>query len=322
MKCIFLDGSSLEPDDLDIARLKASCSEFKFYNETSKTDLPARVQSADIIITNKFVIDESVINMAPRLKCIAVSATGTNNVDLEAARSRGIAVTNVQGYGSNTVAQHAMTLILALSTNLINYVQDVRSGAWARHHLFCLLNHPIQDLAGKHLVIVGSGEIGQALAKIADGFDMKVSFSASLRPETAAKAGAGSRLPLSRLLPDADVISLHCPLTEHTRNLIDAKALSTMKPSALLINTARGGLVDEQALVDALKDGQIGGAGFDVLTAEPPKNGNPLVDNILPNLIVTPHCAWGSREARQRMVDDIALSINAFIKGEKRSRVV
>lgn len=321
MKCVFLDFASISPEDLDLSRLQGSCRNFDFYDETSRRELLDRISSAEILVTNKVIINAEAIAAATRLKCIVVTATGTNNIDLDAAKLGNIVVSNVRNYGSNTVAQHAMTLILALSTNLLNYIDDVQSGEWATNDTFGLLNHPIQDLAGKHLVIVGSGAIGQAMAKIAHGFDMQVSFSASLRADSSERDRDDDRLPLAELLPAADILSLHLPLTPETTDLISTKEFLLMKRSALVINTARGGLVNEKALVAALDEGLIAGAGFDVLTEEPPKNGNPLIDTKRPNLIVTPHCAWGSREARQRLLDDVAASIEAFIDGEPRNRV-
>jgi len=319
MKGVFLDSDSIAPFDLNMKALDSSLNNLTFYPSTLPEQRLERIGDAQVIITNKIQISAELMQAATHLKLILVAATGANNIDLDAAKARGIAVANVRGYGPATVAQHTFALILALSTNLINYTEDVRQGRWSNNHFFCLLHHPITELAGKNLVIVGYGEIGKAVAQAAAGFDMNVLIADSLREGTSVDH---TRQPLAELLPIADVLSIHCPLTPQTHNLIDAKAIACMKPSALLINVSRGGLVDETALFNALKQGQIAGAGVDVLTTEPPAQGNPLIDEALPNLIVTPHCAWGSREARQRLVDEMVLNLHAFLNHQSRNRLV
>jgi len=319
MKGVFLDTDSIAPTDLNTLALQNSLDGWTFYPSTLAGQQLERIKDADVVITNKIQINAELMQAATRLKLILVAATGANNIDLTAAKKHGIAVANVRGYGPATVAQHTFALILALSTNLINYAESVKQGRWSKNHFFCLLHHPITELAGKNLLIVGYGEIGKAVAQAAKGFGMHIMIAQSLRESAPIDQ---TRKPLTELLPLADVVTLHCPLTPETNNLLDAKALASMKPSALLINVSRGGLVNETALVTALKNKQIAGAGVDVLTVEPPANGNPLIDDPLPNLIVTPHCAWGSREARQRLVDEMALNLQAFLNDQPRNRLV
>lgn len=331
MKGVFLDTDSIAPGDLDLTKLEQMLTDCTYHASTLDAERLERVRDAEVVITNKIIIDAPVIKAAKKLRLILVAATGANNIDLEAAKNAGIAVANVRGYGPATVAQHTFALILALATNLLNYASDVAHGRWSSSHFFCLLHHPIVELSGKNMVIVGYGEIGQAVAQAARGFGMNVLVAESLKDESKSSTVDSSsstvnstvqRQPLSELLPIADVVSLHCPLTVKTENLIDAEALATMKPSALLVNVARGGLVDELALIEALKKQSIAGAGVDVLTNEPPSMDHALLREKLPNLIVTPHSAWGSQEARQRLVNEMALNIDAFIKGEQRNRLV
>ena len=261
-----------------------------------------------------------LMDAAPRLRLICIAATGTNNVDLDAARERGIAVTNVTGYGTRSVVQHVFAILLGWATRLWEQHQAVRAGDWSRGTHFCLLgedfDQPMRELAGLRLGIVGHGELGQAVARAAEAFGMEVLLAE--RPGASPRPG---RLPLHALLPRVDVLSLHCPLTDATRNLIGAAELALMRPDALLINTARGGIVDEQALADALRAGTIGAAAVDTLTSEPPPPYHPLLAADIPNLIVTPHAAWASRESRQRLVDGVAENIRAFIAGGSRNRV-
>lgn len=322
MKGVFLDSDSIAPEDLDLSKLEQMLTQCSYYPSTSQAERLERVMDAEVVITNKIPIDAPLIEAAKQLRLILVAATGANNIDLEAAKKAGVAVANVRGYGPATVAQHTFSLILALATNLMNYTRDVAQGRWSRNHFFCLLHHPIMELSGKNMVIVGYGEIGQAVAKAARGFGMNVLVAESLNPDTDVPSSTVERHTLSELLPIADVISMHCPLTPQTENLIDTEALAAMKPTAFLINVARGGLVDEQALLEALKTQRLGGAGIDVLTSEPPATDHPLLKEALPNLIVTPHSAWGSREARQRLVDEMAMNIDAFVKGVQRNRLV
>lgn len=311
MKAVFLDYESLDQHDLDLSALEASFDTLSLYPSTSQAQLLERVQHADVIISNKVIVDAATIQQCPNLKLILISATGTNNIDLIQARAQGIVVCNCQGYGTSAVAQHTLTLMLALATSLLQYDRAVQQGQWNKSPIFCLLDFPIIELEGKTLGILGYGELGQAVAKLAEAFGMKVLVgSLPNRPSDS------SRIPFAALLPQVDFLSLHCPLTEDTRDLIDAKAFDAMKPSAFLINCARGGIVNEQALADALVQGKIAGAATDVLTVEPPKEGNVLLDSHLPNLIVTPHSAWGSVDARQRIVKQMVENAEAFKAGQ------
>jgi glycerate dehydrogenase len=267
-------------------------------------------------VTNKVVVDRAVMTACPGLRLICVAATGTNNVDLVAARERGVAVCNVTGYATPSVVQHVLALMLALATRLAEHAAAARDGRWAASELFCLLDFPFRELAGKTLGIVGYGELGRGIARVAQALGMSVLIAQ--RPGGPPQQG---RLPLDELLARADVVTLHVPLADNTRGLIGARALALMKPDALLINTARGGIVDEAALIATLRAGRLGGAGVDVLAVEPPRGGSPLLDDPPPNLIVTPHVAWASREARQRLIDEVALNIRAFSEGRERNRV-
>ena len=311
MKAVFLDYESLDQHDLDLSALEASFDTLSLYPSTSPAQLLERVQHADVIISNKVIVDAATIQQCLNLKLILISATGTNNIDLIQARAQGIVVCNCQGYGTSAVAQHTLTLMLALATSLLQYDRAVQQGQWNKSPIFCLLDFPIVELEGKTLGILGYGELGQAVAKLAEAFGMKVLVgSLPNRPIDS------SRIPFAELLPQVDFLSLHCPLTEDTRDLIDAKAFDAMKPSAFLINCARGGIVNEQALADALVQGKIAGAATDVLTVEPPKEGNVLLDQHLPNLIITPHSAWGSVDARQRIVQQMVENAEAFKAGQ------
>lgn len=294
-----------------MSALEASFDALSLYPSTSQAQLLERVQYADVIMSNKVIVDAVTIQQCPNLKLILISATGTNNIDLVQARAQGIVVCNCQGYGTSAVAQHTLTLMLALATSLLQYDRAVQQGQWNKSPIFCLLDFPIVELEGKTLGVLGYGELGQAVAKLAEAFGMKVLVgSLPNRPSDS------SRIPFTALLPQVDFLSLHCPLTEDTRDLIDAKAFDAMKPSAFLINCARGGIVNEADLADALVQGKIAGAATDVLTVEPPKEGNVLLDSHLPNLIVTPHSAWGSVDARQRIVQQMVDNVAAFKAGQ------
>ncbi|UUY06535.1 2-hydroxyacid dehydrogenase [Pseudomonas sp. J452] len=315
-RAVFLDHASLDLGDLDMAPLRLAFSELTLHASSAPEQVAERLQGAQVAISNKVRLDAATLAACPELKLILVSATGTNNIDLAAARARGISVCNCQGYGTPSVAQHCLMLLLALATRLPDYQRAIRDGAWQRASQFCLLDFPIIELEGKTLGLLGHGELGGAVARLAEAFGMRVLLGALPgRPPRA------DRLPLQQLLPQVDALTLHCPLTEDTRHLIGAAELALMKPQALLINTARGGLVDEQALADALRAGHLGGAACDVLSEEPPRHGNPLLATDIPSLIITPHNAWGSREARQRIVGQLAENATAFFSGAPK-RVV
>lgn len=314
---VFLDLASLDLGDLDRARLLASCDHWDLHDQTPPSRRLQRLATAEVAVSNKVVLDRELLQGCPGLRLIVVAATGTNNVDLQAAADLGMAVANVTGYATPSVVQHVFALILALTTRLPDYQAAVRAGAWQRSEQFCLLDYPIRELAGLTLGIVGHGELGRGVARVAQAFGMEVWLSQ--RPGGPPQAG---RWPLAELLPRVDVLSLHCPLTPETRNLIGPAELALMRTDALLINTARGGIVDEQALGQALRSGTIGGAGVDVLSLEPPREGNPLLAPDIPNLILTPHIAWASRQSRQRLLDEVAANILAFRQGEARHRLV
>ena len=316
-KGVFLDLDTVDCNDLNLSNLKQALPHWQFHDATSSKQTAARIRDADIVISNKVILDRESLSQATQLKLICVAATGTNNVDLDAACDLGITVTNVAGYATPSVVQHVFALMLALTTRLTDYQQIITDGAWQQSSQFCLLNFPIQELAGKHLGIVGYGELGRAVADVAKAFGMKILIAQ--RPGGNAQT---DRIPLEDLLPQVDVLSLHCPLADNTKNLIGEDELALMKKGALLINTARGGIVDEAALAAALRSGNIGGAGVDVLIQEPPRKGNPLLESGIPNLIITPHIAWASRESRQRLVDELVANIQAFQRGEERNRII
>lgn len=309
MKAVFLDANTLG-DDVDLASIEQVTGALVKHEKTSPDDVLNRIRGFDTVLVNKVVLKREHFEACPELKTIAVVATGLNNIDQEAARQHGIRVMNVTNYGRSTVAQHTMALMLALATRLIDYDRDVRAGRWGKSDMFCLMDHPILELEGRTLGVVGYGDLGQGVVERARAFGMNVLLGA--RPgQEAGEVDGYPRIPLDELLPKVDVLSVHCLLTDDTRNLIGARELKMMKRDALLINTSRGGLVDEQALADALRAGEIGGAGFDVLTEEPPRNGNPLLADDIPNLIITPHSAWASREARQRIVEITARNLSS-----------
>lgn len=311
MKAVFLDADTLG-NDVDLSPIEAVTGEMVKHPRTSPEQVQERIRGFDTVLVNKVVLSREHFEACPELKTVAVVATGLNNIDKDAAKDHSVTVMNVTNYGRSTVAQHTMALILALATRLVDYDRDVRAGRWGQSSMFCLMDHPIMELEGRTLGVVGYGDLGQGVVERAKAFGMNIVLGA--RPGQATGEVDGyPRIPLDELLPKVDVLSLHCLLTDDTRNMIGARELKMMKKEALLINTSRGGLVDEQALADALRAGTIGGAGFDVLTEEPPRNGNALLADDIPNLIVTPHSAWASREARQRIVDITARNLSSLV---------
>ncbi|MCG2582596.1 MAG: D-2-hydroxyacid dehydrogenase [Marinobacter sp.] len=309
MKAVFLDADTLG-NDVDLTPIEIVAGGLVKHERTAPEQVLERIRGFDTVIVNKVVLNREHFEACPDLKTIAVVATGLNNIDQTAAKEHGIQVMNVTNYGRSTVAQHTMALMLALATRLLDYDRDVRAGRWGQSSMFCLMDHPIMELEGRTLGIVGYGDLGQGVAERARAFGMKILLAARPGQERGEVDGY-PRIPLDELLPQVDVLSLHCLLTNDTRNMIGARELEMMKRHALLINTSRGGLVDEQALADALRAGTIGGAGFDVLTQEPPRHGNPLLADDIPNLIITPHSAWASREARQRIVEITARNLSS-----------
>lgn len=316
MKAVILDYASLAPADLDLSALHNSISDWEIFDVTTPEQTAGRIRDADIVFSNKVFIGADEMQGAQQLKLISVMATGTNNVDLAAAAVKGITVCNAVGYSTPSVVQHTFALLLALATQLPLYQRDVANGLWQKSPFFCLLDYPVMELSGKTLGIIGYGMLGKAVADVARAFGMKVLVAASSSGRVEA-----DRLPLAELLPQVDVLTLHCPLSDQTRNLLNADTLKLMKKGALLVNTARGGIVDDQALADALRSGYLGGAGIDVIANEPPREGNPLLADDIPNLILTPHTAWASRESRQRLIDQLHAVVLAFIAGSPINRV-
>lgn len=315
-KAVFLDLATVSRDDIDLSTLEQANSNWNYFSTTKPEETASRISEAEIVVSNKVILDREIMQSAENLKVICIAATGTNNVDLDSAKELGIRVTNVAGYSTPSVVQQVFAMILSLSTRQAEYTQAINEGRWQQSDQFCLLDFPFRELSGKRLGIVGYGGLGKAVAKVAEAFGIEVLLSN--RPGCEPTPG---RIPLNELLPEVDILSLHCPLTEQTRDLIGERELAMMKPDSLLINCARGGIVDEAALAQALISGQIGGAGVDVLTTEPPTDGNPLLEPGIPNLILTPHIAWASQESRQRLVNEIAENINAYYAGEERNIV-
>jgi glycerate dehydrogenase len=313
---VFLDIDTLGREDLDLQPLESSLPEWTLLDNTPPGQTATAIRNAEVVVSNKVVLGEALLRSAGRLKLICIAATGTNNVDLEAAGELGITVCNVRAYATTSVVEHVFTLLLMLSRRIEEYRQAVARGDWQRATGFCLLGYPVRELSGQTLGIIGYGELGRAVAGMGRAFGMNILVAR--RPGTPPDPG---RMPLNDLLQAADVISLHCPLTAETRGMIGAQALGLMRRSAILINTARGGIVDEAALCRALQTGQIAGAAVDVLSEEPPRHGNPLLELALPNLLVTPHIAWAGRNARQALVNEIAANVRAFLDGRPRNRV-
>jgi len=318
MPGVFLDFATVSRGDLDLGRLAHAVPQLALYENTREAEIPARVAGREIVLVNKLRIGRELLESNPLLRLIAVAATGTNNIDLEAARARGIGVCNVRDYCTTSVAQHVLAVILALTHHVREYSRVAIDGSWSSSAQFTSLEFPIRELAGRTLGIVGFGNLGRAVAHAAEA-------ALGMRIVVAERRGAqptGARVPLEELLRIADVVSLHCPLTPETQNLLGARELALLKRDALLINTARGALIDGEALAAALRERRIGGAAIDVLPQEPPVDGHPLLDPALPNLIVTPHVAWAAREARQRCVDEMAANVEDFLRGGTRNRVV
>jgi glycerate dehydrogenase len=326
VKAAFLDFDSLGPGDIDTSSLRATLPDVRLYGSSRPDEIDARMAGCEILLVNKVDLDRKRLTAAAQsLRLVVLAATGTDNVDLVAARELGIAVANIRNYATPSVVQHVFGLVLALTLRLGEYQDLLRQGAWQRSPHFCLLDYPSRELAGRTLGIVGHGQLGQAVGAVGRAFGMRVIAARSLRdPVVPAPAAAGAtvdRVPLDHLLAEADVVSLHCPLTPATRQLINRQSLARMRRDAVLINTARGGLVDLDALLAALGAGALGGAGIDVLPEEPPAQGHPVLDARLPNLIVTPHIAWAARESRQRALDEVVRNIQDFLSGGRRNRV-
>lgn len=313
---VFLDRETL-PEQVTV-RPPAFEHTMDEYQRTRPEEVVERARDAEIVITNKVPLRADTIAELPKLKMIAVAATGTDIIDLKACKERGIVVSNIREYAIATVPEHTMGLILSLSRSIRPYHDSVKKGRWKEADQFCYFDYPIFDLRGKVLGIIGDGVLGKAVAKLGEAFGMEVRFSTYKGVD-----GMGPLYtPFERILSESDVITLHCPLMDSTRNLLGPAEFDQMKKKPLVINSARGGLVDEQALVDALKAGKIGGAAFDVVTTEPIPDGHPFLDVMdEPNFILTPHVAWASIEAIQGLADQMVDNIDAFVAGNPRNVV-
>jgi glycerate dehydrogenase len=316
LKAVFLDYDTVANGDLDTTLLRQAAGDLVLY-DSDEGRVAERIRDADIALLNKLELSRELLHGAPGLKLVALAATGTNNVDLVAAEERGIAVCNVRADCTASVVQHVWGLILSLTQHVDAYSRLSKDGSWANDEARAVLAHPIRELQGRNFGVIGWGELGRGAARIAEAFGMRVMVA----NRRSAPPHPG-RVDLDQLLAAADIVSLHCPLNEATRGLIGARELNLMKRDALLINTARGALVDGKALAAALKAGRLAGAGIDVLPREPPVSGEPLLDAGIPNLLVTPHVAWAAREARQRCIDEMAANIQDFRNGGRRGRVV
>lgn len=314
---LLLDLATLDRNDLVLSALEQLAAPLYCFQQTTGPELAARKTDAWCVITNKVYLGREFFEARPALRLVCIMATGTNNVDLDAAAGHSVAVVNCRDYCTESLAQHTLMLILALLRSLPQYHVDVTAGLWSRSPMFCLLDHAVREVDGLRLGIVGYGAIGQEVSRLAGAIGMNVIVSE--RPGQPVREG---RIPFDEMLDTCDVISLHCPLTSETRNMIDAAALRRMRKDAFLINTSRGGLVDEEALVTALSEGWIAGAALDVLNSEPPPADTPLLKAKLNNLIITPHCAWTSRQARQRVIDQTTENISAWLEGRRLRRVV
>jgi glycerate dehydrogenase len=312
-RIVFLDRASLAAT----LRAPAFAHDWTDHDRSAEADVVERLRDATIAVTNKVPIREAALARLPSLKLVAIAATGSDIVDIAAAKARGIVVSNIRNYAVATLPEHVFALVLALRRNLVAYRADVEAGKWQKSSAFCLLDHPLHDIAGSTLGVIGLGALGARVAKLGRAFGMKVLGFDPVAPAVEGVTPAS----VADILRHADVVSLHVPLTPATRHMIGAAELATMKKSALLVNTARGGLVDEAALAEALKAGTIAGAGFDVLTKEPPDDSNPLLELRLPNFILTPHIAWASAEAQQGLADQLVDNIEAFVTGRPRNIV-
>ncbi|MGJ0395065.1 MAG: D-2-hydroxyacid dehydrogenase [Methylocystis sp.] len=308
-KIVFLDRETLDAN----VRKPNFPHDYMEHAQTAPDQIVERLKGATICITNKVPLRETTLKQLPDLKLIAVAATGTDVIDKAYTSANGIVVSNIRNYAFNTLPEHVFALIFALRRNLINYYNSVRQGRWGYANQFCYFDYPIYDIAGSTLGIVGYGALGKEIEKRAIALGMKVLINDVM--------DVPNKVDIPTILREADVVTLNLPLTPETKNMIGAKEFASMKKTACIINTARGGIIDEQALADALRNGVIAGAGMDVLTVEPPKNGNILLDPTIPNLIITPHVAWASKEAMQVLADQLVDNIDAFVAGSPRNVV-
>jgi glycerate dehydrogenase len=310
-RIVFLERNTIQAE----FRRPSFDHEWIEYGETFSAQVVERLRGATIAISNKLPLRSAELSQLPSLKLIAIAATGSDNIDLDYCRRHGIAVSNTRGYAVNSVPEHVLMMMLALRRNLLAYREDVRQGKWQESKQFCLLTHELHDLNQSTLGIIGHGSIGKAMAGLGSSIGMRVLISEH-KGATTIRAGRES---FEDTLRRSDVVSLHCPLTDETRDMLGAAEFAVMKPNALLINTARGALVQDAALIEALQQGKIAGAGYDALREEPPRQGSPLLDLDLPNFIVTPHVAWASNEAVQALADQVIDNIEAFIAAAPRN---
>lgn len=317
LRVVFLDRETISPET--VLRPLSFPHVLETYGRTRPEEVPARIADADIVIVNKVRLGADAIAAAPRLRMIALAATGSDNIDLAACRERGIVVSNIRGYARTTVPEHVFALIFVLRRSIVPYHASVKAGRWQEAQQFCYFDYPIRDLAGSTLGIVGAGTLGQAVGQIGRALGMRVLFAAHK-----GKTGMGALYtPFETVLAESDVISLHCPLNAHTHHLLGAAEFAAMARKPLVINTARGALIDDLALADALRKGQISGAGLDVTVPEPPPADHPLMGLLdLPNFILTPHVAWASSEAVQALADQLMGNVDAFVAGEPRNVLV
>lgn len=319
MEIVFLDADTTDAGDIDLASIER-IGRLTCHGVTAPDEVAERIADAEVVLTNKVVLGALEMEAASRLGLICACATGVNNIDLEAARERGIAAANVKGYSTPGVVQHTVGLLLNLATNMHRYAGEAE--LWAESPIFCRLDYPVVELAGRRLGIVGSGAIGGRVGEVLEVLGMEVVALARSEAQEGEFTRQGwPRLGREAFFGSSHAVSLHCPLTPDTECLIDRETLALLPQGAFLVNTGRGGLVDEAALVKALCCGRLGGAALDVISQEPPAKDHPLLDPTIPNLLLTPHCAWASRASRQRLVNEIAENIRAFLVGESRNRV-
>jgi len=317
MKAVILDYQSLAPSDLNAEALWGLPIDWTVHDYSSAEQTAQRVQGMDIVLSNKVVLDKQLLQANPQIKLIIVLATGTNNVDVDAAKQQGIQVSNIVAYSTESVVQHTFACLLHLQNRLQEYDKAIKQGLWSKSQSFTFLDYPIQELSGKTLGIIGYGAIGKRVQQVAEAFGMRVLISESAVP---GRSQAG-RTALAEVLVQSDVLSLHAPLSPYTENLIDTKALASMKSSAIVLNMARGGIVNEEALVQALEQGSIAAAACDVLTEEPPKTTHPLLQYQQANLLITPHIAWASQEARQGLLQQVLAILQGFSNGQAINQV-
>ena len=319
MKAVFLDFATLGSDGLDVSPLQNIVPDLTLFEDTPADKVLQRIADTEVVFANKVRLTREIIESSPKIRFVGLTATGIDNVDIDAAVENGIAVCNIRGYCTQSIVEHVFAVLLNLSHNIGRYNRSVQDGDWQQAANFCMLNYPIRELSAMTIGIVGHGTLGSAVADMARHFNMNVLIAR--RQGQDPEPGDG-RLDKREILQQCDVLSLHCPLTDDNQGFIGAAEFELMKPNAILINTARGGLVDSAALVDALTSGRIAAAAIDVLSNEPPVDGDPLLDYAGENLIMTPHIAWGTEQARQNAINELAENLIAFSEGKHRNRIV